>query len=596
MPEQLDDTLIHLQKSGESPPLATWEISVPNGDYLVSMKAGDPSSSDGFFHLTAEGLTVLSGQPQWNQKWISGTDRVTVTDGKLTITSGASAQNNKINYIVIEPARLRVSDYGVVADDAVDDFPALDALIAAAKPKSTLVFDEGTYYLSERLFFDKPISIDGGGATLVHRNQYAWPLNYALFYQSAIQDYSTGGTWQESIAADQTTFAVSVPSQELWAGDLVFVELGEDPYDAAEQHFTTIARIVSNNGTSVTIDRPVPYTINQGNRLHKISKVTSLIEDVTISNLSFDWANSIPDAQIWLERVQNVAVDTIGGRFTIAVHPVDSDDVTVSHVSGDLVHIPGHSSSGRLITAWQTDGLTLSDSEVYTDSGASVVLLESHARGTSVNDLTVHWDHVGTPVAGVFHIVGGSSDTEVNNLVIDNGTVNDDRSVILLSTGAEPYPAEEIFDAFISGKIKHVPLAQVRVLRTNAYEFDAASTTHASLDVEVQSDWYYHFVNLVGGVIRNWTISANSVQGINEVHLSNFGAWLGYQIVPGLQANQPLEHWESIGSDYPFNALLDITGADAPQKLFRFIDTDTVAPGTVVHIELDYWSPATYTL
>ena len=98
-PDQRYDTLNHMQKPAN--PNAVWEIDVPNGTYTVRIISGDPNHFDGVFRVAAEGVLTVSGTPTTSTRWIEGTKTATVTDGRLTVTNGAGAQNNKICFIEI---------------------------------------------------------------------------------------------------------------------------------------------------------------------------------------------------------------------------------------------------------------------------------------------------------------------------------------------------------------------------------------------------------------------------------------------------------------------------------------------------------------
>ena len=91
-PDQRYDTLNHFGAR-------TWELTVPNGVYSVRIVAGDAGYFDSTYVFNAEGLNVVSGTPTSGQRWVDGTAMVTVSDGNLTITSGAGAINNKICFI-----------------------------------------------------------------------------------------------------------------------------------------------------------------------------------------------------------------------------------------------------------------------------------------------------------------------------------------------------------------------------------------------------------------------------------------------------------------------------------------------------------------
>ncbi len=97
--DQSYDTLTHLQKVGN--PDAVWEIAVPNGTYVVRVVSGDASNFDSVFRMTVEGILTVTGTPTSANRWIEGTSTVTVTDGRLTIRSGAGASNNKICFVEV---------------------------------------------------------------------------------------------------------------------------------------------------------------------------------------------------------------------------------------------------------------------------------------------------------------------------------------------------------------------------------------------------------------------------------------------------------------------------------------------------------------
>jgi probable HAF family extracellular repeat protein len=95
-PDQRYDTLNHLQKPGGA---TRWELAVPNGRYLVHAVAGDPNNVDSTYRLTVEGQLAVSGTPSATRHWFEGTVIVTVSDGRLTVTNGSGAVNDKLNYL-----------------------------------------------------------------------------------------------------------------------------------------------------------------------------------------------------------------------------------------------------------------------------------------------------------------------------------------------------------------------------------------------------------------------------------------------------------------------------------------------------------------
>lgn len=91
------DTLARMQSGGSY----TWEIAVPNGSYTVKIAAGDADFFDSVYKLNVEGVALINGTPTSANRWLENYARVTVSDGKLTVSNAAGATNNKINFIEI---------------------------------------------------------------------------------------------------------------------------------------------------------------------------------------------------------------------------------------------------------------------------------------------------------------------------------------------------------------------------------------------------------------------------------------------------------------------------------------------------------------
>jgi hypothetical protein len=100
-PDQRYDTLTHLQKPAN--PNAVWELALPNGWYRVHVVAGDAGFLDGRMHTLVEGVNAVNAMPSTQSRWIEGFVVVQVLDGRLTVTSGPQAANNKLNFIDVNP-------------------------------------------------------------------------------------------------------------------------------------------------------------------------------------------------------------------------------------------------------------------------------------------------------------------------------------------------------------------------------------------------------------------------------------------------------------------------------------------------------------
>ena len=86
-------TLNHMAEDGVNS--HTWEIEVPNGEYVVSITAGDESNTDQVNNFTVEGQDIKDTEEGNNFDWFEDIF-VTVSDGKLTIAPDSDGNNQKL--------------------------------------------------------------------------------------------------------------------------------------------------------------------------------------------------------------------------------------------------------------------------------------------------------------------------------------------------------------------------------------------------------------------------------------------------------------------------------------------------------------------
>jgi hypothetical protein len=101
-PNQLIDTFNHMQLNGAF----TWDLAAPNGTYSVKIGAGDPSYKDSIYKILVEGVMSVNFEPTKAAYWRDVTVTVTVSDGKLSLTSAPNAVNNKIQFIEVTQLHL----------------------------------------------------------------------------------------------------------------------------------------------------------------------------------------------------------------------------------------------------------------------------------------------------------------------------------------------------------------------------------------------------------------------------------------------------------------------------------------------------------
>jgi len=91
------DTFIQMQTT------FTWSIALPNQWYKVSMAAGDPSYTDSYHKIEANGVTIVDFTPSTTNKFGAETAYTKVINGSLLIKPATGGTNCKIDFIHITP-------------------------------------------------------------------------------------------------------------------------------------------------------------------------------------------------------------------------------------------------------------------------------------------------------------------------------------------------------------------------------------------------------------------------------------------------------------------------------------------------------------
>jgi len=125
--DQRRDTFIHMQyPAWAANPAAVrtpaaWELSVPNGSYVVTVSVGDQWTSDSTHRVRVEGQVAIAGfVPTSATRFAEATRTVSVSDGRLTIDA-IGGTNTKIGYVEVstDPA-----DIGGGGSDGGGDGPS----------------------------------------------------------------------------------------------------------------------------------------------------------------------------------------------------------------------------------------------------------------------------------------------------------------------------------------------------------------------------------------------------------------------------------------------------------------------------------------
>lgn len=100
-PDERYDTFTHMQKTDPLPAGRVWEIAVPNGRYSVFVAAGEAANIDSIYNIAVEGTTVVQGIPTDAVRFYEGSGIVQVADGRISVSNGTGASNNKICFLEI---------------------------------------------------------------------------------------------------------------------------------------------------------------------------------------------------------------------------------------------------------------------------------------------------------------------------------------------------------------------------------------------------------------------------------------------------------------------------------------------------------------
>ena len=529
-----------------------------DGLHAYAEKAGTVALTAGTHAITVEYFQAGRGHALTVSYKGPGVSKRAIPDAMLTAAT---------------PGNVYVHDYGAKGDGTTNDSAAVQSAIAAAADASTLVFDAGkTYKLNTGLTVNKPINIEGNGATLLLSTS-AYPQNETLYVASPLA--ATSYKWKQTVTAGQTTFNVSVPTTALVAGDTVFVSLGTDPNDGTQPNWGEVCQVVSNTGTAVTIDTPVPYNISQGSMSNRIQRITDVIQNVAIKDLNFDYVDgTTPDANLWLNMVRNVAVSNIGGRFTIGANVVDSKNVTLDNLHGTLSQLT--TSGGRMVTAYQTDGMSVTNSTATTAFDAPAVFLESWTRNTRISGVTVNSSYANASTQDVFHFTGNSYNTTADNVTVNNaGAVN------LVGSGSQA--ADYHFGTVaVNGPLKSAPLTKVGRLTTGGQTYDATAVHTTTFAVPISANWNDFQVPLASGVVQTMAFSLSNLTGVNGLFVTN-DAGQGSQLIGTLKAGQNLILPQFFGTDYQFN------DPSHPKKTLHFYTGSAVPAGTLLTVSVTYY-------
>jgi hypothetical protein len=467
-------------------------------------------------------------------------------------------------------------DYGAIGNGIADDSKAIQKAIDALPAFGTLQLEPRTYKLNSGLLITKPLILEGNGALLLSNTSVS-PLNRTIRVESAL-DYTKATAWRENIVAGQSTFHAAVDLQDFQVGQWVFVELGQDPYDLHEQHFTALTPITAvDEGGTISLGISVPYDVNAGTFWNKVTPVSTLATQVHIRNVKIDYVDgTTQDAGIWFERARNSSVDGLSGRFNIGVVAADSKNITVSNFNATLTN--GHSAAGRAFSVWQTDSIKLQNATIDTSFDKAVFFAESWARDTQIVNVDVkNRSTIDPPRAALFGLTGGSTGTVADQIRIDNAGP-------LVLSGGGLYPASFHFGSInVTGRVKYIPLNITDDLTVGTRHY--AGLQHVTKTITLIPNARGQMVSfLPGGTVKNLKITASDTRSLTALYVLN-ASYQGANVITSLVSGNAVEltSFGFMGTDYLFN---DPTES---AKSVGIYTPSIISQGAKITIDVDYY-------
>lgn len=297
-----------------------------------------------------------------------------------------------------------------VANDRValqDKFTRMGSIIL---PKA--VYRVETNGSAENLTIAQPFVADFSGSTLKHVS-VSGTNNRALFIESIFGPVSN---WTETLSGGINTFAVITGAA---VGSAVLLELGTHPNDAASAHYYKLAVILANSGTTVTTDIIVPFAIN--GTAHKLYRITSLAENITIRNLVIDAINGgvAPDVQILARASRNITFENlkvVNGSVGVSLARGCEGVTFVGQYEARLID-HGTSTSGRALNVRASRQVELPSLVTYSEMGNQQhVNCEVSAQGVTIGHWVPQYKTAATPTSALLRASGGSQSVTVKTL------------------------------------------------------------------------------------------------------------------------------------------------------------------------------------
>ncbi|MBA4387913.1 MAG: hypothetical protein C0404_08020 [Verrucomicrobia bacterium] len=231
-----------------------WEIELPSDSYRVHLVAGDPSQAQSTtYHVLGEGSAILA-EGTVVAGWVEGTSTVSVTDGRLSLTSGVNATRKRNAICFVEISNQTNAAPVVEAGGDVAVCTNVVSLAGAVADDGLPVASTVTQYW---------VKVTGPG-TVTFGNSNA-PATTATFGTYGTYLLRLTGSDTAFLASDTVSVTVtSRPSASVVGVDANASETGGDPGVVS-------VRLWPPPGVSVTVNYSVGGTATQGGDFTNLS-------------------------------------------------------------------------------------------------------------------------------------------------------------------------------------------------------------------------------------------------------------------------------------------------------------------------------------
>ncbi len=349
-------------------------------------------------------------------------------------------------------------DFGAKGDGVTDDASAIQQALNSAPLGAVVMLDAGkTYRIASPLVIRRTVSFDGNGATLLlSPGQGTADTWFDIHSDTAGVTYA----WKQTITAGQNSFQANIPASQIQGGDWILVSLGEDSGNAGQPQYQRLVRVVSNDGTTLVVNRTVPFDITAGSLDNSIRKVASPANNITLRNLNLDFPSGVsPSSAVRALAVAGLTIANLTGRIA-GFDLTACNDITIQGVTGQL---SGRIAVVSLVSVHRSQDVEIRDGQVTWGFNRPAVSVDSWSRNVRIAGLSLTCVLRAT-MDGVFAVAGGASQVR-----IENSRVRTFGPASLIT--AEDPQSVSVLNTTLIGWYRSIPTARASLLTVNGVTY-----------------------------------------------------------------------------------------------------------------------------